>query len=238
VAAWAVTTSLEWIDPLVLPAPLPVLKNLWHLVTVGYAEKTFWDHIGMSLFRTTTGFLSGLILGIPTGLLMGYSATAYAILSPVFGFIRPIPPIAFIPLVILYFGIGEFSKIVLIGAAAFWYTVLNSCSGVRSVPQDLIRAALNLGVNKRQLFLHVMVPASTPYIFTGIKTAVALSWAIVVAAELVAAQEGIGYIIMDAATFFNIPFVYIGIGIIGLIGLGLEMSVVKVEKRVLHWLGK
>ena len=146
--------------------------------------------------------------------------------------------IAFIPLVILYFGIGEFPKILLIGAAAFWYVVLNTSNGVRSVPVDLVRAALNLGVRRDQLFFRVIFPAALPHVMTGIKTATALSWAIVVAAELVAAQEGLGYLIMDAATFFRVPYVYLGIIIIGVIGLLLEVVTVAIENRVLHWRGR
>lgn len=237
-ALWAAVTNLGWVDPITLPSPQALFGSLLGLVQEGYGGKPALVHLGASVFRTFTGLLGGIVLGIPVGLLMGHSPAANAVLGPIFSFIRPVPPIAFIPLVILYFGIGEFPKILLIGAAAFWYVVLNTSNGVRSVPVDLIRAALNLGVRRHQLFFRVIFPAALPHVMAGVKTATALSWAIVVAAELVAAQEGLGYLIMDAATFFRVPYVYLGIIIIGVIGVLLEVVTVAVENRVLHWRGR
>lgn len=235
---WVIVTNFGWVDPLTLPSPQAMFSAFKEFVTEGYAGRTALAHVTASVLRTFTGLLSGILLGIPTGLLIGYYRAANAMLGPIFSFIRPVPPIAFIPLVILYFGIGEFPKILLIGMAAFWYMVLNTSNGVRSVPIDLTRAALNLGVRPYQLVFRVILPAALPYVMTGIKTATALSWAIVVAAELVAAQVGLGYLIMDAATFFRIPFVYLGIICVGVIGLLLEISTNAIERRLLHWLGR
>lgn len=235
---WALVTNLEWVDPVTLPSPQVMFGTAVSFFTEGYSNKSAWHHILASVLRTFTGLAGGIILGLPVGLLIGYYPAANAILGPVFSFIRPVPPIAFIPLVILYFGIGEFPKILLIGTAAFWYVVLNTSHGVRAVPIDLIRAALNLGVTPVQLVSRVIFPASLPHVMTGVKTATALSWAIVVAAELVAAQSGLGYLIMDAATFFRVPFVYLGIIIIGIIGLALEVFTTKLENRLLHWRGR
>ena len=235
---WAVGTQLGWIDAFVLPSPRELGATLWKFVTTGYENHSFVSHVLASLFRTSTGFVIGVLAGIPVGLLMGYFPAVDAVLSPLFAFIRPIPVIAFIPLVILYFGIGEFSKVLLISVTAFWYVVLNTANGVRSVPALFIQAAENLGLSRRQLFRHVMLPAAMPFIIVGLKTAAALSWAVVVAAELIAARTGLGHVIMDAGTFFNIPMVYIGIGLIGLIGLGLERALTYMEMRLLHWQGK
>jgi NitT/TauT family transport system permease protein len=236
--AWFLGTHFGWIDPFILPSPVVIGKGLWTFITKGHEHHSFLAHVLASLFRTSTGFLVGLVLGVPVGLMMGYFPAVNALLAPLFAFIRPIPVIAFIPLVILYFGIGELSKILLISATAFWYIVLNTANGVRSVPTTLIQAAENLGLTRRQLFRSVILPGSMPFIMVGIKTTVALSWAVVVAAELIAAQQGLGHVIMDAGTFFNIPLVYIGIGLIGLIGLALERIVTAVERRVLHWQGR
>jgi NitT/TauT family transport system permease protein len=237
-SVWVVGTYLGWIDPFVLPSPRQLGSSFWKFVTQGYENHSFLSHLGASLFRTTVGFAIGALAGVPVGLLMGYFPSINAVLSPLFAFIRPIPVIAFIPLVILYFGIGEFSKILLISVTAFWYVVLNTANGVRSVPVLLLQAAENLGLNRRQLFVSVMLPASMPFIMVGLKTAVALSWAVVVAAELIAAQRGLGHVIMDAGMFFNIPMVYVGIGLIGVIGLGLERLLGTLERRLLHWQGK
>jgi ABC-type nitrate/sulfonate/bicarbonate transport system permease component len=149
-----------------------------------------------------------------------------------------IPPIAYIPLVILWFGIGEFSKIVLIFLASFLYVALNTAAGVRAVPQDLIRVARTLGASNFRLFYAVILPEALPYVILGLKVALALSWAVVVAAELVAAQAGLGFLIMDAGTFFRIPDLYVGILLIGLIGLLLERGLTLFERRFVHWSGK
>jgi NitT/TauT family transport system permease protein len=151
--------------------------------------------------------------------------------------LRPMPAIAFIPLVILWFGIGEFSKVLLIFFTSFLYITLNAAAGVKGVGVDLIRAARSLGVGERQLFFYVILPGAMPHIFTGLKVGAAVSWAVVVAAELVAAQRGLGYMIMDGATFFRIPEVYVGILLIGAIGFGIERALAAVERRLLHWAG-
>jgi len=213
-------------------------KSFQTMLVEGYSGKPLWEHILASLLRTLTGLLAGIACGVPIGLLMGYSRFVNAALMPGFGFIRPIPPIAFIPLVILWFGIGELSKILLIFVASFNYTVLASAAGMRSVPEQLVRAGTNLGLTRWQLFSSVMLPAAMPHIFTGIKISIAVSWAVVVAAELIAAQAGLGYIIADAGTFFRTPEVLIGVFIIGAIGLLFEIVITTVERRVLHWQSK
>ena len=232
---WAVGTNLFHTSPMVMPTPQVMASHLRDLLAEGYAGKPLWEHVLASLLRTLIGFFLGISLAIPLGLWIGYSRTMNAIFMPVLGFIRPIPPIAFIPLVILYFGIGEVSKILLIFVASFNFTVLASAAGMRAVPEQLIRAGTNLGLTRRQLFTSVMLPAAMPQIFTGIKTSIAVSWAVVVAAELIAAQVGLGFIIEDAGTFFRTPEVLIGVSIIGGIGLMFEIIVTAIERRVLHW---
>jgi len=235
---WFLVTAAGWVSAFVLPSPANLWSEFQVLVANGYAGKTLSEHILASLFRTFTGLGLGIALGVPLGLLMGYSRIAHAILGPIFSFLRPIPPIAFIPLMILYFGIGEFSKVALIFLAALYYVVLNSSAGVRTVPQDLLRAGLNLGLSRAKLFSKVVFWAALPHIMTGIKTATAISWAIVVAAELIAAQAGLGFMVMDATTFFRVPNVYLGIIIIGLIGVALETVTVAIDRKLLHWMGR
>jgi NitT/TauT family transport system permease protein len=236
--AWYVATAKGLVSGFILPSPAILWSEFRILVLKGYAGKSFSEHILASLFRTFTGLGLGIGVGVPIGLLMGSSRVAYAILGPIFSFLRPIPPIAFIPLMILYFGIGEFSKVALIFLAALYYVVLNTSSGMRTVPQDLIRAGQNVGLTRVQLFSKVVFWAALPHIMTGVKTATAISWAIVVAAELIAAQAGLGFMVMDAATFFRVPNVYIGIIIIGLIGVMLEVITLAIDRRLLHWMGK
>lgn len=237
-AVWTLVSNLGWVDPVILPSPQVMFRTTVDFFTSGYTNTGAWRHIGVSVMRTFAGLGGGILFGIPVGLLIGYYRPANAIFGPIFSFIRPVPPIAFIPLVILYFGIGEFPKMLLIGLAAFLYVVLNTSNGVRAIPLDLIRAALNLGAKPHQMIYRVILPAALPQIMTGIKTATALSWAIVVAAELVAAQAGLGYMIMDASTFFRVPYVYLGIIIIGVIGIVLEWCTNVIELRLLHWRGR
>lgn len=235
---WYLATAKGMVSAFVLPSPSSLWAEFCVLVVKGYAGKSLTEHILASLFRTFTGLGLGIAIGVPIGLLMGSSRLAYAILGPIFSFLRPIPPIAFIPLMILYFGIGEFSKVALIFLAALYYVVLNSSAGVRTVPQDLIRAGQNMGLTRVKLFSKVIFWAALPHIMTGVKTATAISWAIVVAAELIAAQAGLGFMVMDATTFFRVPDVYIGIIIIGLIGVTLEVLTLTIDRKVLHWMGK
>jgi NitT/TauT family transport system permease protein len=222
----------------ILPPPVDLVLELWGLIHQGYMGTSLWAHFEASLFRTMTGFAVGSTLGALVGLVMGYSRLVAGALAPFFSFVRPIPAIAYIPMVILWFGIGEFSKVLVIFLASFLYVSMNTAAGVKSVPLDLIRVAQTFGVNRRQLFFLVILPESLPYVFLGLKVGLALSWAIVVAAELVAAQRGLGYLIMDAGTFFRIKDVYVGVFLIGVVGLFLEWMLVTVERRVVHWSGK
>jgi NitT/TauT family transport system permease protein len=238
VLLWTLVTTTGLVSPGKLPSPGVLVREFIVLASEGYAQKPLAEHVVASLTRTLTGLGLGIVLGVPVGLLMGVSPTLYAMLAPVFSFLRPIPPIAFIPLMILYFGIGEFSKVFLIFMAALWYVVLNACAGVQAVPLDLLRAGRTLGLTRLQLVRHVVFWAALPQIITGIKTATAISWAIVVAAELIAAQAGLGFLVMDATTFFRVPDVYVGIIIIGTIGLLLELATVALERSLLHWQGR
>jgi NitT/TauT family transport system permease protein len=237
-AVWFAITNLGLVGAKVLPTPQAIFVEFRNLLATGYTGKPLWAHVEASLLRTVIGLAASLLIGIPVGLLIGSSPVLAALFNPIFSFLRPVPAIAFIPLIILYFGIGEFSKVVIIFVSATLYVILNASAGVKSVPNDLLRAGLNMGLSRRQLFLYVILPAAAPSVMTGIKTATAISWALVVAAELIAAQVGLGYMIMDAATFYRIPDVYIAIIIIGVIGLALELLETLLENRFIHWQGR
>jgi ABC-type nitrate/sulfonate/bicarbonate transport system permease component len=234
-ALWAIATEGGFVEKKFLPSPSDIAGQAVVLVGQGYIGTPLHRHVLASLGRTFVGFVVGAVLAVPLGLALGYSERLNAVVTPFLSALRPIPVIAYIPLVILWFGIGEFSKILLIALTSFLYITVNAAAGVRSVAADLIRAAQSLGVNERQLFLHVILPESLPYIFAGLRIGAAVSWAVVVAAELVAAQSGLGYMIMDAATFFRIPVVYVGIILIGLIGFAIERVIATLERRFVHW---
>lgn len=235
---WAAVTMSGLVGPGLLPTPQAMGSELVSLVEKGYAGKPLWVHIEASLFRALAGFVIGVLIGVPFGLLSGYSKIVGAMMSPVMAFIRPIPPIAFIPMAVLYFGLGETGKVVLIVFTAFNYSFVSAQAGAASVPMSYYRAAESIGLTKFQIFWRVVLPSAIPHIFTGLKVAMALSWAVVVAAELVGAQSGLGFMISDAAQLFRIPVVFIGIVLIGLIGLVLNFALTATENKIVHWKGR
>jgi NitT/TauT family transport system permease protein len=235
---WYVASRSNWIKPGYLPTPQELGTTLIELINNGYQGRSLADHIGSSLFRTLTGFVIGALIGIPVGLLTGYSRVFGAMVSPIMAFIRPIPPIAFIPMSVLYFGLGEVGKIVLIIFVSFNYVQANAHAGAANFPIAYRRAAQSQGLSKTQTFFRIILPGALPHIFTGLKVALALSWAVVVAAELVGAQSGLGFMISDAALLFLIPVVFIGIAFIGLIGLLMNMTLNMIEAKIVHWKGR
>lgn len=237
-ALWVAVSTSGWLPQGYLPTPKEMASELETLFTVGYKGISIWQHIGISLFRTLSGFFLGVAVGIPLGLVTGYSRVGSAMVSPIMAFVRPIPPIAFIPMVVLYFGLGEVGKVVLIFWTAFNYVHVNAHAGAAGVPIAYHRAAQSIGLTRTQTFFRVILPSAIPQIFTGLKVAMALSWAVVVAAELVGAQMGLGYMISDAALTFRIPAVYIGIALIGAIGLLLNVVLNLMETWLVHWKGR
>ncbi|PRA06919.1 ABC transporter permease [Arthrobacter sp. MYb229] len=235
---WFLVTNTGLVGPNYLPSPQALLQQFGVLLQDGYQGRSLWEHIGASLTRTLVGFAIGSLIGVIIGLAAGSNRVISAALSPIMAFIRPIPPIAFIPMVVLYFGLGETGKIVLITVTAFNYAVVNAQAGASGVPIAYRRAAATLGIGKYREFFHVIFPAALPSIFAGLKVALALSWAVVVAAELVGAQKGLGYMINNAALLFQIPTVFIGIILIGIIGLLMNLTLALVESKLVHWLGR
>ena len=238
IGVWTIISSTGLVREEALPSPVKLFQTFLAMLADGYGGSSLLKHVGMSVMRAMSGFLAAVILGVPFGLLIGRNAVLAAIVAPIIGFFRPIPPIAFLTLFVFYFGIGEASKIGLIFMAAFWYVVLNCADGVRSVPQLLIRASENMGLNRRQLFFRIIIPASMPSIMTALRAASAISWTLVVASELLGAQAGLGFIILDAAQYFNIPATFVGILLIGSIGLLWELALSSVQRHVLHWQGR
>lgn len=235
---WVAGWKLQFINPQYFPTPQTLWDAWVDLVKNGYSGHPLWQHISISLFRTLVGFIIGVAIGVPVGLLAGYQRQAGAVISPIMAFIRPIPPIAFIPMSVLYFGLGEVGKIVLIVFVSFNYVQANAQAGAANIPIMYLRAAESLGLSRMQTFFRIILPGALPQVFTGLKVALALSWAVVVAAELVGAQMGLGFMISDAAQLFRISVVYIGIILIGIIGLLMNITLNSIENRIVHWRGR
>lgn len=219
-------------------SPAGIARSFRELSSQGYEGVSLIDEIISSVRRVLIGFCIGAALATPIGLLMGYNKYIYRLLGPFFGFLRPVPALAFIPVILIWFGIGDVGRIVLISMTSFLYIVLATSEGVAAVPEAYLRAARNYRLSSTRTLLSIVLPASLPSILIGFRTGMALSWAVVVAAELIAAQEGLGYMIKDAATFFRINVVYVGIILIGIIGILLDWLFTIIQRRTLHWLSK
>ncbi|GLQ27964.1 ABC transporter permease [Sulfitobacter pacificus] len=231
--------SKGWqMQPLYLPSPEEVWTRTVQIASEGFRNFTLLEHLGFSLFRVIFGFLFGAIVGIPLGYAMGLSNWFRGWFDPIVEFMRPVPPLALIPLVIIWFGIGEGGKIILLFLAALWIMAIAARSGVSGVKISKVHAAYSLGASKWQIMRYVIIPNSLPEIFTGARVAMGVCWGTVVAAELVAAEQGAGMMIMTASKFQNTDIVIMGIILIGVIGFGIDMMMRAAEKFLVPWKGK
>ncbi|MDA0643471.1 ABC transporter permease, partial [Nonomuraea ferruginea] len=199
------------------------------------ADGTLTNDMLASLRRVFTGFALGTLLAIPVGFLMGWYATARALIEPYVQFFRTIPPLAIIPLAILLMGIGETPKVFVIFLAAFLSSVVSTFQGVLDVDKTLINAARVLGASDRTIFLKVVVPASTPFIIVGMRIGLGAAWGTLVAAELIAAQEGLGYRMQQAQLYYDLPTIFVGLISIGVLGLIMDRLLLLAERRFTGW---
>lgn len=188
-----------------------------------------------SIVRVLVGFTAALVLAIPAGFMLSWYDTPRSLLDPWIQIFRMIPPIALIPLVIIYFGIGEVAKVFVIFFASFLLMLITVYQGTRLVDPSWIRAARVLGANDRTLFLRVILPASVPSILTAMRLGIATAWTTLVAAELVAASHGLGYMILQASQYFQMPTVYLGIVVIGFVGYGMDRLVLLLDRKLAYW---
>lgn len=220
---WLVVVQTESV---IFPTPRQVVTGTMQLVDDG----TLWEHIGASLFRVGTGFGFAAIIAIPLGLWMGRVDGAFITLNPIFQILRPISPIAWIPLAILWFGVGNVSPIFLIFIASVFPMIVQTAAGVHTIERRYLRAAENFGVSRTTLFRRVIIPAVLPEIIIGMRIALGVAWLVVVAAEMIALRSGLGYLIMDSRNAGNrYDLVIAGMIIIGVIGLILDAVMRKME---------
>lgn len=217
------------------PPPIEVIQFLINGFRTNIGEYTLLGHILISLRRVLTGFGVGTILGVIMGISMGINRTTKAILSPFFEVFRQVPPIAWIPLAILWFGIGEFPKYFIIFIGTFVNVTLNSYDAAMNVDQEIIGAARVLGSNDLDIFLNVVLPSSVPQIFNGMQVGLSVSWMGVLAAEMVSSFAGIGWVIIRGSDTGNIAQVLAGMVIIGTIGLSLSTLMRQTERRLTVW---
>jgi NitT/TauT family transport system permease protein len=231
VALWWLTVVLT--RSVIFPTPWQVVSGTLELARDG----TLWDHIGASLMRVGAGFGIAVLFAIPLGLWMGRVRGAFITLNPLFQILRPISPIAWIPIAILWFGVGNASPIYLIFIASVFPMIVQTTSGVHTIERRYLRAAENFGVPRKKLFMQVVFPATLPDIIIGMRIGLGVAWLVVVAAEMIALRSGLGYMIIDSRNAGNrYDLVIAGMIIIGLIGLALDGIMRLLEgMKVVRW---
>jgi NitT/TauT family transport system permease protein len=237
---WAVTDGLELFTPLVLPSPIAVANAAWQLLfdpdlrlfSGGVYNGNLIGHAMVSTGRVILGFVTGATVAVPLGVLIARRRTFEPYLDPILQILRPIPPIAWTPLAILWFGIGLQAIVFLIFLGAFWPMLLNTISGIREVPPILGQAAASLGASRRQVLFTVVLPAAVPFLFTGLRVSFGSAWITIVAAELIAASEGLGYLIMNARRILAAPDIIVGMLTIGVLGLAFDRLFRALEQRL------
>ena len=235
---WTAITATGLIAPLFLPSPFAVVRKLGELASAGFVGATLWQHLGASLGRVGLALLAALLVAIPAGLTMGLHPRVRAVLDPLIEFYRPIPPLAYLPLVVIWFGIDELSKVLLIWLAIFAPVVIATVSGVARTDESRLRAAQSFGATRWQLVRHIVLPSALPDILTGVRVGLGVGWSTLVAAELVAAQRGLGFMIQSAAQFLNTEIVVAGILVIAGVAFALEFGLRRLQRRWVPWQGR
>jgi taurine transport system permease protein len=235
---WFIASYFQLASPLFLPSPAEVANQFVAVATDGYAEGTLFEHALASLGRIGAALAFAIALGIPVGLAMGLNRWAKGIFGVPIDIYWGLPPLAYLPLLIIWLGIGETSKVVLLTLSAFAPVCLSAQAGVRSVPVERINAALSLGANRLQIFQEIILPSALPEILTGIRIAVAAGWSTLVAAELIAARSGLGYMIMSASNFLATDVVFVGLIVIAAFAFTSSSLLRWLERRLVPWKGK
>lgn len=234
---WWLVTKLDLVSPIVIPSPKKVLIAFYVIAKDGYNHVTLWGHLMASFERLFIAIGFAIITAIPIGLLSGYNKTIRAIVDSVVEFIRPLPPLAYYTVLILWLGIANTSKIVLLFIAAFAPIYIACVSAVAGVNQNYILSAKSLGVNRKQLFFNIVLKAALPEVFTGIRTAVGVAYTTLVSAEMVAAVSGIGWMVLDASNYLRSDVIFVGIIIMGITGILLNYLLKKIEHKFVFWKG-
>ncbi|AXS78566.1 ABC transporter permease [Dechloromonas sp. HYN0024] len=244
---WEACSRAGLFSPVLLPAPTAVAIKWWAYLLPAQPQEAGQSYLAWlfsgelphdaysSLFRVITGFLIGAGLALPFGLLMGASTRLYALFNPMMQILRPIPPIAYIPLAILWFGLGNPPSFFLIAIGAFFPVLMNTIAGVRQVDGIYLRAARNLGVGQWTMFTRVILPAATPYILAGVRIGIGTAFIVVIVSEMIAVNDGLGFRILEAREFMWSDKIIAGMITIGLLGLAIDTAVSRLNNHLLRW---
>jgi NitT/TauT family transport system permease protein/taurine transport system permease protein len=235
---WTLVTARGVVPAALLPSPAAVATTMWDMLKSGYSGIPIWTHIWASLVRVGVAFIFGAIFGIAIGLLRGRIRSVDALFLVPSEILRPIPPLGLIPLFILWFGIGEVSKTVLIFLFVLLIMMVNAQAGANAVGLDTLRAAQSMGANRWQVFRFVVLPSALPQIMTGLRVSMGTALTILVASELLGGDRGLGFVILDASSFFRTTYVFAGVIIIGVIGLVSDRAIAYAARQIVHWEGR
>jgi taurine transport system permease protein len=236
--AWQIAAMLRLVSPVFLPAPIEVAHQFVVVARDGFVDSSLLQHLGASLGRVFAALVAATLVGVPIGFAIGLSQIGRGIFDPIIEILRPIPPLAYLPLVIIWFGIGEPSKILIIAIAMLAPIVISTATGVKGVAKDRLNAARSLGATRAQLLRHVVLPSALPGILVGIRIALGAGWSTLVAAELVAASRGLGFMIQSAAQFLVTDVVIMGILVIAAVAFAFEIALRLLERWLVPWAGK
>lgn len=228
---WEIICRLGLVNPLFLPAPSNVLLTLGKLLKSGELA----THVSVSLYRALLGFLLAVVIAVPHGILIAWFRTVEDITNPLVELFRPIPAVALIPVAILWFGIGNVSKIVIIAFACYFPIILNTISGVRQVDVNLLKVAKLFGANRMQTLTKIILPSALPFIMTGLRLGIAVALILLIITEMIGARSGLGFMIIDAEYTFKTERMFAGIFTIGVIGFLLNEIMVRIERKLTKW---
>ncbi len=238
VGFWFAASHFQWASPLFLPSPAEVATQLRIVAEDGYAGGTLVTHLGSSLWRIGMALALAIVIGVPLGLAMGMNRWVRGVFSVPIDLYWGLPPLAYLPLLIIWLGIDETSKVLLLTLATFAPVCFSAQAGVRSVPAERMNAARSLGARRLQLFSTIILPSALPEILTGLRIAIGAGLATLVAAELIAARSGVGYMIMSAANFLATDIVFVGLIVIAALAFSLSTGMRWLERRLVPWKGK
>jgi NitT/TauT family transport system permease protein len=231
VLLWYAIAYSGLVNPSLVPRPHEVAVRFWELLIRGRLLSDMW----MSTQRVFLGVACGILLAVPVGFMLGWYRDIRRFIDPLINFFRALPPIALIPLVIVYFGIGESAKIAILFYASFFAGVIVMYEGVAQISPIFIRVARTLGATDAEVFRKVVLPLAVPHILTALRVALGVAWATLVASELIAAQQGLGALIQNASSFFQLDIIYVGIICIGLIALFMDLLLRAASRRLVAW---
>lgn len=237
-ALWFIVTKFKWVDAKLVPSPQSVWAAFIDVMQNGYKNYTLLQHMEASMERLILAFLGAAAMAVPLGLASGYNSKIRAIFEPLIEFYRPLPPLAYYTLLVLWLGIGNESKIALLFLACFAPIYISCVSAVIKIKEDYINSAYIVGANKRQIFFHVIFPACLPDMFTGLRTALGVGYTTLVSAEMVAARSGIGWMVLDASRYLRSDIIFLGIIIMGITGILLDKGIQVIEHKAVPWKGK